>query len=75
MTDKIDSLCQSVQKIGDVGLMNEILGKVADLQHHVFRTLQQMGAQDGEIEALGTRLAANGVQTWNSPPFVYDPPV
>lgn len=64
----IHGLRETVQKLGDTELKNEILGKLAEI-------LNALVAKQGEIEAMRVQLAAANAQAGQSPGLVYDPPV
>lgn len=64
----IHGLRETVQKLGDDELKDEILGKLAEV-------LNAMVAKQGEIETMRVQLAAANAQAGQPPGLVYDPPV
>ena len=64
----IHALRESVQRVDNVELKNELLGRIADILH-------DLSAQHDQIETMRTQLAQTHVQ--DAPPIVivYDPPV
>jgi hypothetical protein len=73
--DVWESLLQSVQRIGDAQLKNEILGKVARMRDDIAAHDECLRAQQSEIADLRARIPG-GVDAAARPAgFVYDPPV
>ena len=64
----IHGLRETVQKLGDAELKNELTGKLTEV-------LNALVAKQGEIEAMRVQLAAANTQAAQSPGLVYDPPV
>ena len=73
--DAYGSLRQSVKKVPDADLQDEILGKVIDLHHDLLITRHRMRAQEGEIAVLKTKLSTGDPPNARPQKDIYDPPV
>ena len=66
--NSIHALRESVQKVSDGKLKEEILGKLSEVQ-------ENMVARQGEFEVMRAHLHSTDAHSAQSSPFVYDPPV
>jgi hypothetical protein len=73
--DTYGSLRQSVKKVPDADLQDEILGKVIDLHHDLLITRHRMRVQEGELAVLKTKLATGDSHASRAGKHFYDPPV
>jgi hypothetical protein len=73
--DTYGSLRQSVKKVPDADLQDEILGKVIDLHHDLLITRHRMRVQEGELAVLKTKLGTNDPHDSRARGQFYDPPV
>ena len=73
--ETIRSLIRTVEKVGDVQLRHEMLGKVTEVQNKLVRTREELRAKQAEIDGLRAHVANHGIHTRRRSAIIYDPPV
>ncbi len=73
--ETIRSLIRTVEKVGDVQLRHEMLGKVTEVQNKLIRTHEELRAKQAEIDGLRAHVASQGIHTKRRSAIIYDPPV
>ena len=73
--DTYGSLRQSVKKVPDADLQDEILGKVIDLHHDLLITRHRMRVQEGQLAVLKKKLGTGDPHGSPADKHFYDPPV
>jgi len=72
--DTISSLRQSVERVVDPELKNEMLGKVAEVHDHLVTAHERLHAKQSELDNLRAQLSGNPATAMPATDF-YDPPV
>lgn len=73
--ETIRSLIQTVERVGDTKLRQEMLGKVSALGDRLARTHELLRATQAEVNGLRAHLARHTGRVGNSLSLHYDPPV
>ena len=73
--DTIQSLIQSLERVGNPDLKNEMQTKLTQVRGDLLALHEHLRTKDHEIRRLETQLRTNGNPANRTPGFVYDPPV
>ena len=73
--DTIQSLFQSLERLGNSELKSEMCNKLNQVRGAVVTLHEHLRAKDGEIQSLRMQLQSHGNSAGQIPGFIYDPPV